>query len=135
AGGGRRGLEAAAAGHAWAAVEAFRTPMEGGLARELALDAGADHPDAEAWRCRRLRARPPVLGPAQEKAARLQFPIYFHAPRHHRQRTIFGGIGGELVQRERERLGGARLERHVGAGGRDPFGGIRAIGSELFVDE
>src|SRR5262249_29761386 len=75
------------------------------------------------------RAGPAVLGPAQEKAARLQFPIYFHAPRHHRQRTIFGGIGGELVQRERERLGGARLERHVGAGGRDPFGGVRAIGS------
>ncbi len=109
--------------------------MEGGFARELALDAGADHPDAEARRGRRLRAWSAALGPAQEKTARLQFPIDFHAPRHHRQRAVLGGIGGELVQRERERLGGARLERGVGAGGRDSFGGVGAIGSELFVDE
>src|SRR6516225_12416383 len=109
--------------------------MEGGLARELALDAGTDHPDAEARRGRRLRAWSAALGPAQEKSAWLQFPINFHPPRHHRQRAVFGGIGGELVQRERERLGGARLERDVRAGGRDPFGGVGAIGGELFVDE
>ena len=80
----RQRLDAVAAGHAHAAVQAFRPPMEGGLARELTFDAGADHPDAEARRGRRLGSRPAALGPAQEKAVRLQFPIHFHAPRHHR---------------------------------------------------
>ena len=131
----RQRFDAVAAGHAHAAVQAFRPPMEGGLARELAFDAGADHPDAEARRGRRLRSRPAALGPAQEKAVRLQFPIHFHAPRHHRQRAVFGGIGAELVQRKRERLSGAWLERDVGAGRRDPLGSIRAVGGELFVDE
>ena len=39
------------------------------------------------------------------------------------------------MQRERERLSGAWLERDVGAGRRDPLGSIRAVGGELFVDE
>src|SRR5262249_21832102 len=39
--------------------------MEGGLARELALDAGADHPDAEAWRRRRLRGQRAAPGGAR----------------------------------------------------------------------
>ena len=46
--------DAVTARHAQAAVEPLGLPVEIGLAFELALDAGADHPDAEAG-CGRRR--------------------------------------------------------------------------------
>ena len=78
---------------------------------------------------------PPLSVQCRTRLSELQFPGHAHAPRHDGQRAVFGGIGGKLMQRERERLGGARLERHVGPGDRDPFGVAGAIGRKLLVDQ
>ena len=131
----RHRLDLVAARHPQAAMQPFGPPVESGLALELALDAGADHPDAEAGRCRRLGGRPAALAPTQDETVRLQLPGHPDASGHDRQRAIFGGVGGEFMQRERKRLGGARLERYVGPVGGDLSVIAGAIRRKLFLDQ
>ena len=56
------------------AMQSFRAPVKSGLAVELALDAGANHADAEARRLRRKDGRTTALGPSQQETVGLQFP-------------------------------------------------------------
>ena len=56
------------------AMQPFRPPVELRFAFELALDAGADHPDAEARRSGRLDRRSAGLRPLQHQAVGLRAP-------------------------------------------------------------
>src|SRR5262249_57638102 len=70
----RQRVDVFAARHTQDAMQAFRAPIETGLPPELALDAGADQPNAKAGRCRRARGRATALAPVHGQALWLELP-------------------------------------------------------------
>ena len=84
-----------------AANEAFRAPVEFGLAAELRLDAGDHASGSEPARRRLLDRRPAGLHPYDLENACLVFPAHRQPARQRRQGAILRRIGDEFVQRQR----------------------------------
>ena len=58
---------------------------------------------------------PPFSTQFNVSASGLQIPVEHDLAAGRRQRAVLGGIGGKLVQRQRQALRGRRLQRNVGS--------------------
>src|SRR5215470_6180107 len=58
--------------------------------------------------------RPAALGPAHGEGVAVDAPADIHTTRTRRQRTVFAGIGGELVEGEPDGLRGSRIKAQPG---------------------
>ena len=115
------------------ATQPLRVPVERRLALKLLLDAGANDAQPEAPRRRRRDRRTAALRPVQHQRVRPQLPSEANSSRFRRQRAVLGGIGGELVQRQRQPLRGRRLQRNIRPLDDDLVSG--AIGRKLLADQ
>src|SRR6185369_10337148 len=93
-------------------AQAFGVISEARAAAELGRDAALDQARAEAAPFRRHDRRAALLDPVdRQKMAGLVFhrlPANLDAPAGDRQRAVFRGIGGELVESHRQRKHRAR---------------------------
>ncbi|TDM98186.1 hypothetical protein CEE86_14650, partial [Lactobacillus crispatus] len=109
----RRG-EILLTGNAQPANQSVDSPIEVGLALQLGLDAG-DH-----------AARPEPAGcglgdrwatgflPGQAEIVAVDAPADVDMAIMHRERTVFSRVGGQFVDRQRQRLGDGRLQHDRG---------------------
>jgi hypothetical protein len=70
---------------------------------------------AETAPLRRGHERPVTLDPAHGEGVALDPPADIDATPIPRQRLVFPGVGGELVEHESNGLGGSRLNAQLGA--------------------
>ena len=103
------------------AIEPFRLPVEARPCRPAAA------PRRRRWpRCQTaalsaaIRRAPPCFLPADDELVPLHLPADVSRPDRRRQRAILCGVGGKLVQRQRQRLRGRGIEQHIGAIDEDP---------------
>src|SRR5262249_21427473 len=87
---------------------------------------------------RRRYERPLALGPAHGEGVAVGSPADVDAARIRRQRPVFPGIGGELVEREPDRLRGSRAQAQLGAvqgdTRTDEVGKVRELGTNQVLD-
>ena len=76
---------------------------------------------------------PPFSAQCKIRASGCQFPIEADFASHRRQRAVLCRVGGELVEREREALGGRGLQRDIRTADLDLVAG--AIGRQLLGDQ
>jgi hypothetical protein len=110
-------------------------PVVEDAAAKLRLDRGAHDRQAESERLRLYRRRPASLDPFDDQCLVVDCPDETEVPVLRRKGAILGGVGGKLVQRQRHRLRGRRLQHGGRATGLDAPAVVGAIGREFLVDD
>src|SRR4029079_19573356 len=110
-------------------------PIEFYDAAKLTLNAGNDCPTAITALAGRRNSRSSRFLPEELKLAVIELPCQVDAAGLRRQCAVFGGVGGELMQCERNGLSGRRRKHDDGSFRGDPFPAAGAIRSKFFVDK
>jgi len=113
--------------------QALGPPVEFSLSAELRFDAGDDASRAEAARCWFCNLRTAAFLPDQAQPTGLVLHLTISRPERVDSAPYFTELGHELMQRQRQRLGGGRTQLHLGPGQRDLV--ADRIGREFLVDQ